>query len=84
MFLSVQEPRLRKLLGKELSAEKSKEYLKSLGEVDVNDEVLTSNQYREDLPEVEGVQAGRRQGGLCEERDGGLGAGDRGDQEWAF
>ena len=42
MFLSVQEPRLRKLLGKELSVEKSKEYLKTLGEENVNDEVLTN------------------------------------------
>ena len=42
MFLSVQEPRLRKLLAKELSVEKSKEYLKTLGKVNVTDEVLTS------------------------------------------
>ena len=42
MMLSVGEPRLRKMLGRELPISKSKAYLKALGQENISEEMLTN------------------------------------------
>ena len=69
MMLFLGEPRLDKMLGRELPISKSKAYLKALGQENISD----ADGDAQKLWEVEGVERISRQGGLLQQGDARVG-----------